>query len=272
MTKICLVGIDGLRLPIAVEVSPVLRRLVDEGRLAQMEMEVPTLSGPGWSSLLTGTTHAEHGVRDNSFTGHRLWTHPDLLSRAFYRNQAVSTFAAAGWPPLVDPAGVGPVIWSRVEQQRAGLHRVIVRDGETYGYRTVDAQIAVWAEKALMAGVDVSFTYFCQVDDAGHLYGALSQEYREAIRQVDGHLDRLVRRIEERSRELDEDWLVVVVTDHGHLDEGGHGGDSVLERTSFALARRFGRAELEWPDRLEPSELAGRLIAMVPAGQDVRMG
>ncbi len=29
---------------------------------------------------------------------------------------------------------------------------------------------------------------------------------------------------------------MLVATDHGHLDEGGHGGDSEMERTVFILA------------------------------------
>ena len=33
-----------------------------------------------------------------------------------------------------------------------------------------------------------------------------------------------------------EDWTVIVVTDHGHVDEGGHGGRSTLERTAWIAA------------------------------------
>lgn len=267
MTKICLIGIDGLRLPIGLEASSTLAEFAEQGSRADLVMEVPTLSGPGWSSLLTGTTHAEHGVKDNTFTGHRLWNHPDLLSRAFYKNQATTTFAAASWPPLVDPAGVGPVIHTRIEQQRAEQHRVIVRDGETHGYRATDADIAVWAEKALLLGVDVSFVYFCGVDEAGHLFGPLGPEYRAAIAQVDRHIQTLVQAVQRRSVGLGEDWLMVVVTDHGHVDEGGHGGDSAVERSSFALARRFGGGALDWPAEFAPHELTDILLSYVPAGR-----
>jgi hypothetical protein len=33
-----------------------------------------------------------------------------------------------------------------------------------------------------------------------------------------------------------EDWLILMSTDHGHRDAGGHGGDSPVEMTSFFLA------------------------------------
>ncbi len=35
---------------------------------------------------------------------------------------------------------------------------------------------------------------------------------------------------------LDEEWTVIVVTDHGHLDQGGHGGRTDLERTAWIAA------------------------------------
>lgn len=262
MTKVCLVGIDGLRLPIGLEESPTLHALAEHGARTDLTMEVPTDSGPGWSTLLTGTTHAEHGVLANSFCGHRLWSHPDLLSRAFYLDQSLVTFAAADWPPLVDPAGIGPVIQARVEQQRAEQHRVIVRDGETYGYRTMDAEIASEARAALSGGPDVSFVYLGEADEAAHLHG-VGDDYRAAIRRIDASLDLFAGIIEQRAEECGEDWLLVVTTDHGHLDEGGHGGDSPVERASFTLARRFGGRPLEWPPSLAPQDLVGVLLEYV---------
>lgn len=264
MTKICLIGVDGLRLPLGLEHSATLRRLAADGACASIVMEPPTWSGPGWSSLLTGSTQAEHRVLDNSFAGQQLPRHPDLLSRAYYRNQQLTTFAAAGWPPLVDPAGVGPVIQFRAEQQLAGQHRVIVRDGETYGYRVIDQEIVAWSRVALGLGVDVSFVYLCGVDEAGHLHGALGPEYAAAIERVDAQLQQLVEVVETRSREQAEDWLVVVATDHGHRDEGGHGGDSEVERASFAIARRFGPEPLQWPSEIAPHELVDTLLAFLP--------
>jgi predicted AlkP superfamily pyrophosphatase or phosphodiesterase len=39
-----------------------------------------------------------------------------------------------------------------------------------------------------------------------------------------------------RCRPAGEDWTVVVVTDHGHLDEGGHGGREPEVVTAWAAA------------------------------------
>lgn len=265
--KTLIVGIDGLRIDDALsgDAMPRLARLASDGSFAHLTMEVPTISGPGWSSLLTGAPHAAHGVFDNSFHGHTLASSADVLSRAYFADQSTTTFAASGWPPLVDPSGPGPVIATRDDQRRTGTHRVIVRDGETYGYRWADAEITAWALLALDAGApDVSFVYLGEVDEAGHLYGGISSEYAAAMARVDAHLGRILARVGERAREHGEAWQVAVTTDHGHLDEGGHGGDEPVVRRSFLAAaeiRAGGVAELPIPEGTAPHDVADLVVS-----------
>lgn len=262
-TKVLLLGIDGLVLTRALNsgLAPSLNALKERGYFAEFVMSAPTYSGPGWSTLLTGSTHEEHLVFDNRFMGHNLLRRPDLLSRAFYQDQSTTTFAAAGWPPLVDPTGPGPVIHQRREQQLSFQHRVIVRDGETHGYRTVDAEIADIGVYAISQhGPDVSFIYFCGADEAGHAYGTLGTEYVEAIARIDTHLERLEKAISKRAESLNEEWLLVITTDHGHLDEGGHGADDKKERASFVIAVGIGRDNPTWPADVQPHQLLSHIL------------
>ncbi|SDO49477.1 Type I phosphodiesterase / nucleotide pyrophosphatase [Cryobacterium flavum] len=242
--KFCLIGIDGLILDRALrsEAAPNLSAFIERGRLAAMTMDVPTISGPGWSSILTGATHAEHNVFDNTFHGHTLRANADLLSRAYFADQSVTSYVASGWPPLADPAGPGPVISPRLDQQNAGVHKVIVRDGEMYGYRRADSEVADISRLYLsQGGPDASFVYLGEVDEAGHVYGGASAEYLVAVTRVDEHLGTLLHAIATRAAREDEDWLVGITTDHGHLDEGGHGGGEDVVRSSFfAVARSVG--------------------------------
>jgi predicted AlkP superfamily pyrophosphatase or phosphodiesterase len=262
-TKILLVGIDGLILSTALDSgrAPALSAIKSAGYFTEMTMDAPTLSGPGWSTLLTGSSHDQHAVTNNYFVGHNLLKRPDLLSRAFYQDQSTTTFAAAGWPPLVDPTGIGPVIHERREQQRTNQHRVISRDGETYGYQRVDAEIADAAVYAIeKSGPDVSFIYFCDADEAGHSKGVTGVHYLDAINRIDLHLSRMHAAISDRVEKLGEQWLLVLTTDHGHIDEGGHGNDSPQERASFVIALGVGRDNPTWQSEIAPESLTPLLL------------
>lgn len=261
---VLIIGLDGLRWSIAAEtgVGTTLQQLAQQGTWHTMTMEVPTISGPGWSSILTGTSHAKHGVRDNSLVGGRLWNHPDVLSKAFYKDQSTRTFAAAGWPVLVDPNGLGPIIHPRVEQQKAGLHNVIARDGETHGYPSIDPEIRdITLAKLRADAFDAGFVYFCTVDDAGHIWGLMDDNYRRAIRDVDAHVDSITTAVTQRAEATDEDWLVIITTDHGHIDQGGHGGDTPEERESWVIAWSPTGAVPEWPKDIKPEELSALILA-----------
>ena len=83
---------------------------------------------------------------------------------------------------------------------------------------------------------DAAFVYIGNPDVAAHNNGARSQQYYTAIETADVQVGRLISAIRNRPTYEREDWLVLVVTDHGHLDRGGHGGITVEEATVFYLA------------------------------------
>lgn len=272
--RVLFVGLDGLRVDLAIDAGlmPTLARLAGSnadggsgsGSRHRMIVATPTLSGPSWATLLTGATIAEHGVTDNQFFGSQLSRFPDLLSRAYYADQHRKTFAAASWPPLVDPAGFGPVIHERAEQHRAGVHRVVIRDGETRGYVPCDAEMVEHSLWALRHDTpDVCFTYLCDADESGHLHGPLSPEYAASLARLDGHLSRLADEVDRLATADGDDWLLVVTTDHGHVDEGGHGGDSTIERESFVVLHRPLGGNLGWPETIEPASLTPRLLTFL---------
>jgi arylsulfatase A-like enzyme len=80
--------------------------------------------------------------------------------------------------------------------------------------------------------------YFGAADEAGHAMGPLSAAYDHALLTQDTHLGRLLDAIDARRSHpgrADERWTVLVTTDHGHLDAGGHGGDTRAEREVFVI-------------------------------------
>lgn len=221
-----LVGIDGFNLPRIDDLdgdAPTLRRLRAEAAFAPSRIypdgATMTVSGPGWSTILTGVWPDKHRVLDNSIAGHALAAFPDFLTRA---HPHVRTFYAASWPPLYDQ-----ILTTQV------AHRHVVPG---HIDAAVDAATAAAARQALAADdFDLGFVYFGSLDEAAHAHGSTSAEYDAAIRAVDGHLADLLDAIAGRPTYAEEDWLVAVTTDHGHRPEGGHGGQSDAERSTFVI-------------------------------------
>lgn len=236
--KLCLIGLDGVRWDVASQdgVAPTLMRLAAEGSVTPMWMTPPTDSGPGWSSILTGKTHAETRVFDNELVGHNLGSCPDLLSQIWFRDHSATTLAAVVWRQIADPCGRGPIIHTRLDQRKAGLHEIVIRDGETFGCVRADEEVqAVAARRILLDGPDATFVHLEGADEAGHLYGSLGREYRDAISRIDEHVRCLWKAVDERVRTQGERWLIAICTDHGHKPEGGHGEDEDEVRRSFLL-------------------------------------
>jgi predicted AlkP superfamily pyrophosphatase or phosphodiesterase len=235
--KLLAIGIDGLRWDLLAPAhAPTLSRLIDTGLFApgllDLSSGAASDSGPGWSTLATGVWPDRHGVTDNSFAGKRYQEYPDFLSRLATADPALSTFAALDWPPLSEEGTFGPGIGARV-----------VLDGETHGYLTEDARLADVSARVLREqNPDAAFVYLGSVDIAGHGCGAASPEYLATIEAVDALVAVLLAAVAQRPTYPDERWLVLVGNDHGHTDEGGHGGDTEPERGTFIIANGAGVA------------------------------
>ncbi|MEU3397718.1 alkaline phosphatase family protein [Streptomyces filamentosus] len=232
--KVLVVGMDGLRHDrIDAANAPVLKSLMANGTygrsLLYANPMAATSSGPGWSTISTGVWPDKHGVKDNTFTGKNYAKYPGFLARLSQVRPGLSLFAAVDWPELDTHGTVTP-----------GADAKLVYDND---YVVNDALITDLTEQVLRdQNPDVLFVYFGETDEIGHNHGAASPKYLDAIAVQDGQLGRLLAAIEARPTRAAERWTVIVTTDHGHTDAGGHGGSSVEERRTFVLAQGPGIA------------------------------
>jgi predicted AlkP superfamily pyrophosphatase or phosphodiesterase len=229
--KVLILGLDGVRPDrLAAVPTPVLDSLAAHGaRTDAATTRPPTVSGPGWSSMLIGVWADKHGVMNNDFTTNAYGRFPDVLTRIEQVRPALGTLAVLDWPPLGTRASGGPLLSDRVD-------RKLVVNGDSLGYHAADSVSADLAAEALASGaVDAAFVYFGDVDEAGHAYGTLSAEYAAAIATVDRQVGQVLAGLRRRPTYDAENWLVLVSTDHGRRDDGGHGGASAAERTIFLI-------------------------------------
>ncbi|MFC9735100.1 alkaline phosphatase family protein [Streptomyces roseolus] len=232
--KVLVVGMDGLRYDrIDAANAPTLKSLMANGTygrsLLYANPMAATSSGPGWSTVSTGVWPDKHGVKDNTFTGKNYAKYPGFLARLHQVRPQLSLFAAVDWPELDTHGTVTP-----------GADAKLVYDND---YAVNDAVITDLTEQVLRdQNPDVLFVYFGETDEIGHNHGAASQKYLDAIAVQDGYLGRLLAAIRSRPTYASERWTVLVTTDHGHTDAGGHGGSAIEERRTFVLAQGPGIA------------------------------
>lgn len=110
--KVLVIGVDGVRPGVLAEVStPTLDALAEQGAYTgDARTGLPSVSGPGWSSMLLGVWPEKYGVIDNTFEGKRYGQYPDFLTRLEQVRPELSTFAVADWLPLVAHEEGGPVV------------------------------------------------------------------------------------------------------------------------------------------------------------------
>ncbi len=230
--KVLLIGIDGVRPDILAEVdTPNLDALIEGGAYSDRARTTrPTVSGPGWSSMLTGVWPDKHGVTSNDFSGSRYERFPDFLTRIESLRPELRTFAVADWMPLVGDDSGGPLIGAAPDVKH-------VLNGYEVGWREADSLSTEIAVQELgSADPDALFVYLGNPDETSHHHGSIGVEYREAIREADRRVGQLVEAIRAREGDGTEDWLILVSTDHGRRMDGGHGGDSEEEFRIFFLA------------------------------------
>ncbi|MEU6019258.1 alkaline phosphatase family protein [Streptomyces sp. NPDC047515] len=264
--RVLVIGIDGVRLDLLPELdTPHLDGIARAGFLAPVEVDAvtPTMSGPCWTTIVTGVGVAKHGVWANRLDGNRLDVFPDFATR-LASECGLRTFAVGGWAPLFLAQQGGPLF---VAPTRLGY--VAPREETPEAWEEVDEKVTAEAEHLL--GLDeelhAGFVYLGAVDETAHFLGC-DVEYRRAIEAADRRLGRLLAAVRERPGHAAEQWTVIVVTDHGHRDEGGHGGRSRQERTAWIAACGPGLTAGTVPSSLHHADVAAHVYTALGIAPD----
>jgi hypothetical protein len=268
---VLVIGVDGVRFDyLGPEATPAIWGLGQAGFLARVPVDeaTPTWSGPCWATIATGTGVAGHGITGNDLTGHRLAEHPDFVTRAT-RAGLPTLLAVSGWPPLALAEDGGPLFaeastrefipvpaaslawdsageagaaglsaWNAADEVTTERATAILAAGTADGGNAPDGSGAASEDDDAGEGGDVprvSFVYLGAVDFTGHATGA-GEAYRAALRAADQRVGRLLAAVRSRPSYSRERWTTVLVTDHGHLDDGGHGGREPEVTTAWAAA------------------------------------
>lgn len=202
--------------------------------------ETPTISAVCYNSLLTSTWVNKHNVWGNDIAApnYNYW---NIFRIAESQKRDVRTAVFSSWEDnrtkLVGeglPAAGG----IKIDHALDGLEL----DKQTYPDEAHSLQIFKIDEKISEAAAecirkdapDVMWVYLWFMDCAGHEFGD-SEFFDKYTTLTDNQISRIWEAVKYREKTSDEEWLMVVTTDHGRsaIDGKGHGGQSERERTTW---------------------------------------
>lgn len=199
------------------------------GGITGTETEQRSSSGPGWSTILTGVWADQHHVRDNSFAAPNLDEYPTYFELLEEQVPNFSSTSVVHWTPI------DTHLISTVDDANSQMDFRTSDDSDSGVMFSASTQL-----RNLSADQPAAlFVHFDEVDGAGHSCGSSGACYQKEIQEVDLLVGRLLAAIQRRDTFADEDWQVILTSDHGHTPQGGHGGQSSLEkRIPFVVSSR----------------------------------
>ena len=205
--------------------------------------QTPTISAPGYNNLITGTWANKHQVVDNDIKdpNYHYWTifrylksqYPQKTTAIFStwldnRTKLVGDGLQATGGFKVDLAFDGYELdTTRFPHDKAALYTHLI-----------DELVVAKADSCIRTvAPDLSWIYLEHTDDMGHRYGN-SPEMEKAIGYLDQQMGKIWEAIQYREKNFQEEWLIIITTDHGRDAATGknHGGQSERERTTWMIA------------------------------------
>ena len=247
---------DGIPTDIIHKAStPNLDRIVEEGVFLNSHVggkrgdyrETPTISANGYAILATGTWANKNNVWDNSLTAPN-YNYPSMfkLYKDAYPDGKIGIFST--WldnRTKLLGEGLPSTGEIKFDYHFDGLEidtENYPHDNKSLYIKRIDAEVAMTAAKTVYKqGPDLSWVYLQYTDDVGHHYGD-SPELYNSITFQDALVGLIFDSVKQREEEFGEEWLFVVVTDHGRtpITARHHGGQSDNERNTWMVMNKKG--------------------------------
>ena len=246
---VLLIGLDGVNLSKVLEYAygddSGFKTAMDQGVTGTASiLNHTTLSGPSWTTVLTGVWDDKSGVFNNLFRPEVYTQWPSVFNLIEYNKPEIDTTIISNWEYLNQLAEAGnyPVdnnIFVGAEDSPA--------DSDAMVTALTIAQILGTADNP----DDISnflFSYQSQADHAGHEFAGGSEEYMQAIINLGANLQQILAAIAQVQAITGDDWSIMITTDHGHQQtvtlpglSMGHGFQSPNETSSFVIFDQAGQ-------------------------------
>jgi hypothetical protein len=249
--KVVFVHIDGVPADVLEKVAtPQLDAIVAAGGYTRAYIggekggysQTPTISAPGYNTLLTGTWGNKHNVHNNAIKdpNYHYWSLFRFVEEAApQKKTAVFSTWLDNRTKLIGenlPA-TGNI---KLDYHFDGFENDTVQfphDAQRLFIHHIDAHVVQEASRYIKAeGPDLSWVYLEYTDDMGHTFGD-SEKFYDAVKIADAQMGQLWQAVQFRQEKFKEEWLFIVTTDHGRdsLTGKNHGGQSERERSVWMV-------------------------------------
>ncbi len=208
--QVVFVLIDGLRLDTSLnpDVMPFLDTLRVQGAYSVVHSQAPSYSQPGYTVLLSGAwpEFNDGPVINIPYENIPTWTQDNIFSAAKRAGLKTAVSGYHWFQKLIPQNDLDASFYTPGEDHAADLE-------------VVDAALP-WLDSA---AYDFVLIHIDQLDYAGHYQGGpLDPRWDAAAKRADDLLRTITA-----SLDLSQDTLLIT-SDHGHIDQGGHGGGDPL--------------------------------------------
>ncbi|WP_221409154.1 alkaline phosphatase family protein [Reichenbachiella versicolor] len=207
--------------------------------------ETPSISAVGYNSMLTGTWCHKHHVFGNSIVSPN-YNYPTVfrIYKDAYPEGKIAIFST--WEDnrtKLLGEGLSSTGSLKLDYAFDGFEldtAAYPHDANKHYLKRIDNKVvAEAADYIINHGPDLSWVYLEHTDDMGHMHGDGPELY-SAVTYEDALIGTIQDAVKLREQATDEEWLIIVTTDHGRKPTDGkdHGSQSFRERSTWVIMNR----------------------------------
>lgn len=199
--------------------------------------QTSTISAIGYMNILTGTWMNKHNVKGNSnlSPNYNYWS---LFRIAKNQKKDFKTALFSSWTDnrtVLIGEGKPETEYLKIDYVFDGYDmdkEKFPSKKNHYQIFEIDSVVSANAAKCIKNDApDLSWVYLWYTDSGYHLYGdgAYMDKF---VEKTDNLISDIWKSVQYRQEKYDEEWMIIVTTDHGRNESGhSHGGQSERERS-----------------------------------------
>lgn len=198
-----------------------------EARVWKIRSVLPSISGPCYASIHTGTPPQVHGVLANEIR-FRVGQ-PDVFSEVTKAGGRTGAVAHTYWSEFFNRYPLDPVRDLEYDEEDSPINHGRFHSMTGYGHNNqmTPSDVDLYATLTMLTerfGIDYGMLHTCTLDSMGHRFGHDCVEMDHACEVADVMLAAFL------PRWLKAGYEVIVTADHGQTDRGHHGGREDLQQ------------------------------------------